>query len=74
MKRRKTLFLSAKALARGEQLAAEAGKSFSALVEEQLLAIPSVGIMKEDYWAGRTLKPLSRPGDKRMRYLKRKHG
>jgi hypothetical protein len=74
MKRRKNLFLSAKAVARGEQIALETGRSLSAVVEEQLLAIPAPGVENEDYWPGPPMKPVSRPGDPRFEYLKRKHG
>jgi hypothetical protein len=71
MKRRKNLTLSSKAIARGEQLAAETGKSLSAVIEEQLLAAPGNGTA--DYWVGPPLKPLSRPGNARSRFLSRKH-
>lgn len=74
MKHRKVLSLSDKAIARGEQLAAESGKSLSAVIEEQLLAIPSVDAKSEDFWSGPALKPLRRPGDARYDVLKRKHG
>ena len=74
MKQRKNLSLSPRAVARGEQIAAETGKSLSAVIEAQLLAIPALEAASEDYWPGRALKPLSRPGDPRNRYLKAKHG
>jgi hypothetical protein len=74
MKLRKNLSLSPESVARGRQLAAEAGKSLSAVIEAQLLAAPSAGRAVEDYWPGPALKPLSRPGDPRSAYLKRKHG
>ncbi len=74
MKRRKNLSLSARAIARGEQIAAELGTSLSGVIEEQLLAIPTVEGKAEDYWEGPALKPVARPGDKRAAYLKRKHG
>ena len=73
MKRRKNLTLSSKAIARGEQLAAETGKSLSAVIEEQLLAAPDPGKGTADYWVGPPLKPLSRPGNARSRFLSRKH-
>lgn len=73
MKRRKTLSLSQRAIARGEQIAAESGKTLSAVVEEQLLTIPTVGTESEEFWAGPPLKPIKRPGDPRYEYLKRKH-
>ena len=66
MKQRKNLSLSRAAIARGEQVAAETGKSLSAVIEEQLLAIPQHGHKAEEYWPGRALKPLSRPGDARQ--------
>ena len=56
MKRRKNLYLSPKAIARGEQIAAETGKSLSAVVEQQLLAIVAPEGTQEDYWPGRGLK------------------
>ena len=74
MKLRKNLSLSKKAIARGEQIAAETGKSLSAIVEEQLLLVPLPGGNAQDYWSGAALKPVRRPSDKRMHYLKRKHG
>ena len=74
MKQRKNLTLSSKAVARGEQIAAETGKSLSAVVEAQLMAIPAPGAKGEDYWPGPALKPLARRGDRRSLYLKRKHG
>ena len=74
MKRRKNLSLSPKAIARGEQIAAEQGKSLSGVIEEQLLAIRTVEGKEEDYWDGPALKPLARSEDKRAEYLKRKHG
>ena len=74
MKQRKNLTLSAKAIARGEQMAAETGKSLSAVIEEQLLAIASPAKPEGDYWNGPALKPLKRPHDRRTQYLKRKHG
>ena len=55
-------------------LAAETGKSLSAVIEAQLLATPSAAGVGDDYWPGPTLKPLSRPGDARSTYLKRKNG
>ena len=74
MKRRKNLSLSSEAIARGEQIAAESGKSLSAVIEEQLMSIPISGADGEDYWRGPALRPLPRPGDRRANYLKRKHG
>lgn len=74
MKLRKNLSLSAESVARGRQLAGESGKSLSAVIEAQLLAAPSVGAGADDYWPGPALKPLSRPGNPRSAYLKRKHG
>ena len=74
MKLRKNLSLSAESVARGRQLAVETGKSLSAIIEAQLLAVPSDTSEPEDYWSGPALKPLSRPGDARSAYLKRKHG
>ena len=44
MKQRKNLTLSSKAVARGEEIAAETGKSLSAVIEEQLLAAPWQGL------------------------------
>ncbi len=74
MKHRKSFSLSHQAIARGEQLAAETGKSLSDVVEEQLLAIPSAAAGPEEFWPGRALKPIKRPGDARHEFLKRKHG
>ena len=74
MKQRKNLYLSREAIARGEQLALEMGKTLSAIVEAQLLAVPSATSHTEDYWPGPPLKPLARPGDPRSNYLKHKHG
>lgn len=74
MKRRISLSLSAKAVARGEQIAAETGKSLSAVVEAQLLAIRSPEATMEEFWPKPALKPIRRPGDARYEYLKRKHG
>ena len=74
MKRRKSFFLSDKAIARVEQIAAETGKSLAAVVEEQLLAIPSANAGPEEFWPGRALKPIKRSGDSRCEFLKRKHG
>ena len=73
MKRGKNLSLSPKAIARGEQIAAEKGKSLSAVIEEQLLAMPSPDVKQEDYWRGPPLKPVARLGDPRAEYLRRKH-
>jgi hypothetical protein len=74
MKRRKNLVLSPKAIARGEQLAAEKSTSLSQVIEDQLLAVPIGETADEEYWSGPALKPISRPGDPRHQYLKRKHG
>jgi len=74
MKQRKSFSLSDKAIARGEQIAAETGKTLSAVIEEQLLAIPSAHAGSEEFWPGRALKPVKRPGDARCEFLKRKHG
>ena len=74
MKRRKILSLSDQAIARGEQIAAESGKSLSAVIEEQLLAIPSAHAGSEEFWPGLALKPVKRPSDARYEFLKRNHG
>ncbi len=74
MKQRKSFSLSDKAIARVEQIAAESGKSLSAVIEEQLLAIPSANAGSEEFWPGRALKPVKRPGDARYKFLKHKHG
>ncbi len=74
MKLRKNLSLSPESVAKGRQLAAETGKSLSAVIEAQLLATVSTAAVGEDYWPGPALKPLSRPRDPRSAYLKRKHG
>lgn len=74
MKRRKILSLSDQAIARGEQIAAETGKSLSAVIEEHLLAIPPANSGSEEFWPGRALKPVKRSGDARFEFLKRKHG
>jgi len=71
MKIRKNLTLSAKAIAVGEKLAALHGTSLSALVEKQILS-GGAELETEHYWpeAGR---PISRPGDARYEYLRKKH-
>jgi hypothetical protein len=74
MKQRKNLYLSREAIARGQQLALETGKTLSAIVEAQLLAVPSMVSQPDDYWPGPHLRPLARPGDPRSNYLKLKHG
>ena len=74
MKRRKSFSLSDQAIARGKQIAAESGKSLSAVIEEQLLAIPSADVEHEEFWPGHALKPVKRFGDARYAFLKRKHG
>jgi hypothetical protein len=74
MKRRKNLFLSAKAIARGEEIAAETGKSLSAVVEEQLLTSPSPTVEPEEFWPAPALKPIKRANDPRYHYLKQKQG
>jgi hypothetical protein len=74
MKRRKTVSLSAQAIARGERIAAEAGKSLSAVIEAQLMATPTGGATSEDFWPGPAVKPIKRSGDARYEFLKRKHG
>ncbi len=73
-KLRKNLSLSPEAVARGRQLAAEAGKSLSAVIETQLLTAPSAKNEQNDYWPGPAIKPLARTGDVRGAYLNRKHG
>ena len=74
MKRRKILSLSDQAIAHGEQIAAETGQSLSAVIEAQLLAIPSAHAKPEEFWPGRALKPVKRLGDARHEFLKHKHG
>jgi hypothetical protein len=74
MKLRKNLSLSAESVAKGRQIAAETGKSLSAVIEGQLLAAPSEADVQGEYWPGPALKPLGRPGEARSAYLKRKHG
>jgi hypothetical protein len=74
MKLRKNLSLSAESVAKGERIAAETGKSLSAVIEAQLLAAPSGDDTVGDYWSGPALKPIVRRGDPRGAYLKRKHG
>ena len=74
MKRRKSLLLSKRAITLGERVAAQSGKSLSALVEEQLLALPSPETEAEEFWTGPALKPLRRCGDARSEFLRRKHG
>ena len=73
MKVRKNLSLSTRALAKGEQIAVESGKSLSAVIESQLLAIPAARADAEEYWSGPALKPVKRPHDPRYQFLKRKH-
>ena len=74
MKQRKSFSLSDRAIAHGERIAAETGTSLSAVIEAQLLAIPSTHAGREEFWPGRALKPVKRPGDARYEFLKRKHG
>ena len=74
MKLRKNLLLSREAVARGEELALETGRSLSGVVEAQLLNAPTAGAESEEYWPRPALKPLARRGDARAGYLKRKHG
>src|SRR5258706_11530688 len=57
MKRRKNLCLSPKAIARGEQLAAEKSTSLSQVIEQQLLSVPVGDAGAEEYWSGPALKP-----------------
>ena len=57
----------------GETTAAETGKSNSSAIEGHLPAPPSSPGAGEDYWPGPALKPLSRSGNIRSAYLKRKH-
>jgi len=73
MKLRKNLSLSTESVAKGRQLAAETGKSLSAVIEAQLLATVSTAGVGGDYGPGPPLKPLSRPRDARSACLKRKH-
>ncbi len=72
MKVRKNLLLDEEAVTRGERAARERRVSLSALVEKQLLSIPSLAEEKE-FWPGPPGKPLSRSGDPRHEYLRRKH-
>ena len=74
MKRRKNLLLSSEAIARGQQVAQETGRSLSAVVEEQLLSIRIAKAGPEDYWSGPALRPVQRAEDERFAYLRRKHG
>lgn len=74
MKRRKTVSLSTQAIARGERIAAEAGKTLSAVIEAQLMATPPAGDSTEEFWPGPALKPVKGGGDPRYEFLKRKHG
>ncbi len=73
MKVRKNLSLSRKAVAKGEQVAVESGRSLSAVIESQLLAIPTEKAEAEAYWSGPALKPVERRDDPRYQFLKRKH-
>ena len=73
MRLRKNLSLSPESVAGGRPLAAETGKSNSSAIEGHLPAPPSSPGAGEDYWPGPALKPLSRSGDVRSAYLKRKH-
>ena len=72
MKVKKSLELDVRAVAIGERLAAQRGKSgLSALVEEQLLAM---GKPEPEHYSPYHGKPMPRPGDPRYEYLERKHG
>ena len=73
MKERKNLYLSAKAVARGERLARSRQTSLSDLVEKQLLQIPEIPGTQEDFWPGPALRPVRRKNDPRAEYLSRKH-
>jgi len=72
MKMRKNLSLDAKAVARGEQTARRRKLSLSALIESQLFGLPAEED-DDEYWPGPPLKPITRPGDPRYEYLRRKH-
>jgi hypothetical protein len=74
MKLRKDLALSSASVTGGRQIASQARKSISAVIEAQLPVNSSAGDLSSDYWRGPALKPLSRLGDSRTAYLKRKHG
>ena len=71
---RKNLYLSAKAVARGERLARRSQTSLSELVEKQLLQMPEIPGGNEEFWTGAALRPLRRKNDPRAAYLARKHG
>ena len=72
MKMRKNLWLEAAAVARGERAARERKLSLSALVEKQLLAIPTLE-EEDEFWPGTPGIPVSRPGEPRYENLRRKH-
>ena len=73
MKIKKNLLLSEKAVALGQRQAKATGlRSLSALVEKKLLSGTSNDLEGEHYWK-KQMKPVSRPGDARFEYLKRKH-
>jgi hypothetical protein len=72
MKTRKNLLLDQRAVARGERAARERHMSLSALVERHLLSIPSLA-EEAEFWPGPPGKPVSRRGDPRYEYLRRKH-
>ena len=74
MKARKNLYLSVKAVARGERLARGSGSSLSEVVEKQLLQIPELPGGPEEFWTGPALRPLRHKRDRRADYLTRKHG
>jgi hypothetical protein len=74
MKMRKNLSPSHESLAGGGQIAADATECLSTVIGDHLAATSAAGAVFGDYWDGPSLKPLSRRGDARSAYLKRKHG
>jgi hypothetical protein len=72
MKIRKNITLSRKAILRGERAAKNRGASLSALVERHLLSLGNDADESEHYWP-EIGRPISRPGDVRYEYLRKKH-
>lgn len=73
MKVRKNLYLSRRAVARGELLAREQGLALSELVDKQLLEASATPLAREDFWEGPALKTVRRAGEPRHDYLQAHH-
>lgn len=73
MKLKKNLLLSKESIASGQRQARAGGlRSLSALVEKKLLEGNEEDGGGEHYWH-KAMKPVSRPGDARFEYLRKKH-